>query len=86
MKFEVGLCHDSGDAWDIAWCPRGGLVKSLEEGEALEEGIIGILAGAFSDGSISVFAVPHPKSVGKGKAKKTVKTYSASFALVSNSR
>lgn len=82
LKFELGLCHEAGDAWGIAWCPRGGLVESVREGEAMEEGIMGIIGGAFTDGSISLFAVPHPNSVGKGEAKKTAKLYSMSSSPI----
>ena len=54
-------------------------MDSTEEGETLEEDVMGIIAGAFTDGSISLFAVPHPRSVGKGKGKKAAKLHSPSF-------
>ena len=57
-------------------------MDSTDEGEALEEGVLGILAGAFTDGSISIFAVPHPHTVGKGKTSKAAK-YSTSTHLLS---
>lgn len=61
IKMVMGLCVEEGDAWEVKWCPRGG---NGEEGMHAdgEEGAarLGILAGAFADGSVSLFAVPDP--------------------------
>lgn len=86
---EMGVCIEEGDAWEIKWCPRGG--NGEEEGMQVdgEEGCgrLGILAGAFADGSISLFAVPDPvkareeKGVAEGEV---LYSKSMSSALGSN--
>lgn len=62
MQLELGLCISAGDAWEIKWCPRGGQTDAADAMEVDDEenGRLGILAGAFADGSVSLFAVPHP--------------------------
>lgn len=60
MVFEYGLCHNLGQAFTIAWCPKGGQVDP-DDMEVDESESLGIIAGSFSDGSVSLFAVPHPR-------------------------
>lgn len=71
MKFELGLCISIGDAFSLKWCPKGGEVDGEAEVEEEKLERLGILGGTFTDGSISLFMVPHPRSVGNGKAKKS---------------
>jgi len=59
MLREFSLCHHSGEAIELAWCPRGG--------EPSPEAVnLGILAGAFSDGSISLFEIPLSSTANQG--------------------
>ena len=62
MRREYSLCHDSGEAIELAWCPRGGEAAEGEEGDGDGESL-GILAGAFSDGTVSLFEAPLPGRV-----------------------
>lgn len=61
----MGICIDVGEAWDLKWCPLGGAEKGKDEMEVEEEEgeRLGVLAGAFTDGSISFFVVPHPQAI-----------------------
>lgn len=77
MGLVMGLCIDElGDALEIKWCPKGGedegqsgeqmdVDQDGQTGEsvgpAAREGRLGLLAGAFSDGSVAVFDVPAPQ-------------------------
>jgi transcription factor C subunit 6 len=64
MSLHLGICIDVGEAWDLKWCPLGGSEKG-EDGMEVEEeeGRLGLLAGAFTDGSISFFVVPNPEAL-----------------------
>ncbi|GAA5820381.1 hypothetical protein JCM11251_005603 [Rhodosporidiobolus azoricus] len=76
MKFEMGLClNDEGEAWELGWCPLGGVASSHSSplaGNGMDvdnlasrgEGkLVGVLGGAFEDGSIGFFAVEEPEIV-----------------------
>ncbi|SPO30078.1 uncharacterized protein UTRI_05917 [Ustilago trichophora] len=70
-QLEMVICHEAGAAYKLAWCPIGHdfLDADLKDNE--KEGRLrrlGLLAGCFADGSVSVFSVPHPDAVQtKGK-------------------
>ncbi|EST08345.1 WD40-repeat-containing domain protein [Kalmanozyma brasiliensis GHG001] len=53
-KLEMIVCHEAGAAFKLAWCPAG------HDYAADESRRLGILAGCFADGSVSIFSVPHP--------------------------
>ena len=70
MKFEFGLCIESGDAWDIKWCPKGGQILEEDIINLELEEKMGIIGGVFTDGSVSLFVVPSVEQVqqsSKGK-------------------
>ncbi|ORY81743.1 WD40-repeat-containing domain protein [Leucosporidium creatinivorum] len=70
MKMVMGLCIEEGDAWEVKWCPRGGSgEEDAMQVDGEENGRLGILAGAFADGSVSLFAVPDPKKAGAEEGK-----------------
>lgn len=82
-KIEMVICHEAGTAFKLAWCPLGHDHIDTETGKDGHEGTkmqrLGLLAGCFADGSVSVFSVPHPESVptaegatGKGTATEPV--------------
>lgn len=48
---EMNICVDSGTAFKLAWCPGG---HDFRDGG----GRLGLLAGVFEDGSVSIFSVP----------------------------
>ncbi|KAI1307348.1 hypothetical protein EDD11_004495 [Mortierella claussenii] len=59
----LALCilHSYGAVLDLKWCPTGGL---MEAGPAEDDlGRLGILAAAFSDGTIRIFSIPDPDSL-----------------------
>ncbi|SGY21577.1 BQ5605_C016g08254 [Microbotryum silenes-dioicae] len=71
MNFEMALCVDQGDAWELKWCPRGGDRTKLMDHDETEESL-GLLGGVFEDGSLAVFTVPNP--VEARKQHKMMKT------------
>ncbi|GAK67062.1 uncharacterized protein PAN0_016c5288 [Moesziomyces antarcticus] len=61
-RLEMVICHEAGAAFKLAWCPVGhDHANGAHEGRRL-----GLLAGCFADGSVSVFSVPHPDSLQSG--------------------
>ncbi|KZT09673.1 uncharacterized protein LAESUDRAFT_810652 [Laetiporus sulphureus 93-53] len=66
MRCEMVLCIDSGPAFELKWCPlpSNDPVQSPEV-TAREHSArkLGILAGTFEDGSLSLYVVPDPASV-----------------------
>ncbi|TFK36417.1 hypothetical protein BDQ12DRAFT_686864 [Crucibulum laeve] len=60
MRCEMVLCVDAGPAHELKWCP-------LPSHDAMsvpkEPRKLGILAGSFEDGSLSIYAVPDPADV-----------------------
>ncbi|CDW98508.1 hypothetical protein [Sporisorium scitamineum] len=66
-RLEMVLCHEAGAAFKLAWCPIGHDFVDSKEGDTPRR--LGLLAGCFADGSLSVFSVPHPDFV-RGKGSK----------------
>ncbi|KAF9124944.1 hypothetical protein BGW39_007775 [Mortierella sp. 14UC] len=59
----LALCilHSYGAVFDLKWCPTGGRMDAgASDGDLTR---LGILAAAFSDGTIRVFSVPEPRSL-----------------------
>ncbi|KAG1890876.1 hypothetical protein F4604DRAFT_1888594 [Suillus subluteus] len=63
MKCEMVLCLESGPAFEIKWCP----LPSHDQWDEIHMGKhprkLGLLAGTFEDGSLSVYVVPDPEDV-----------------------
>ncbi|KAF8650654.1 hypothetical protein AX16_005134 [Volvariella volvacea WC 439] len=55
MKFEMVICIDSGPAYELKWCP---LPSHDLETDSRRPRKLGILAGTFEDGSLSIYAIP----------------------------
>ncbi|KAI8598374.1 hypothetical protein EDD21DRAFT_382653 [Dissophora ornata] len=55
------ILHHYGAVLDLKWCPTGGLMKADSNGGSLAR--LGVLAGAFNDGTIRIFNVPDPSSL-----------------------
>ncbi|KAL5529271.1 hypothetical protein ACEPAG_5256 [Sanghuangporus baumii] len=63
MACELVLCIDCGTAQEIKWCP----LPSHDSWADLQPGGVrklGLLAGTFEDGSLSLFSVPDPEDLG----------------------
>ncbi|TDL27316.1 hypothetical protein BD410DRAFT_818788 [Rickenella mellea] len=56
---EMILCIDSGPAYELKWCPLP-TNDSWSDPHSIPRKL-GILAGAFEDGSMSIYAVPDPQ-------------------------
>ncbi|PWN51189.1 hypothetical protein IE53DRAFT_60848 [Violaceomyces palustris] len=99
-KLEMNICVDVGTARRLEWCRVGHDYR--EEKEVGAEGLVarrlGLLAGVFTDGSLSIFSVPNPEDVrtrlrseakareekGQTKAKSKAKRMATSSATNSN--
>lgn len=57
MEMVMLLCVEIGEAMSVQWCPKGGN-DWCPPGNKL-----GILAGVFTDGTVSLFAIPEPDIV-----------------------
>ncbi|KZT71332.1 hypothetical protein DAEQUDRAFT_707212 [Daedalea quercina L-15889] len=63
MRCEMVICIESGPAFELKWCP-------LPANDPVEDTVhntrpkkLGILAGTFEDGSLSLYTVPDPASL-----------------------
>lgn len=63
LTFELGLCIKIGEASDLQWCPKGGEIDANGMESDPVDNRLGLLAGSFTDGSISILLVPHPDSL-----------------------
>ncbi|KAK3810381.1 MAG: hypothetical protein J3Q66DRAFT_66054 [Benniella sp.] len=62
-SLDLCILHSYGAVFDLKWCPTGGYMEA--GGAPGDLARLGILAGAFSDGSIRVFSIPDPDSLRK---------------------
>ncbi|KAJ3576235.1 hypothetical protein NP233_g555 [Leucocoprinus birnbaumii] len=60
MKCEMVLCHESGPAHDLKWCPLPSHDPYLDLTRPRK---LGILGGTFEDGSLAIFVVPQPEDL-----------------------
>ncbi|KXN81270.1 Transcription factor tau subunit sfc6 [Leucoagaricus sp. SymC.cos] len=60
MECEMVVCHDSGPAHDLKWCP---LPSHDPYSDRSRPRKLGLLAGTFEDGSLSIYVVPLPEDV-----------------------
>ncbi|KAF8967306.1 hypothetical protein BDZ97DRAFT_1903428 [Flammula alnicola] len=60
MKCEMVVCLDTGPAYELKWCP---LPSHDLKDEKKPHKKLGLLAGTFEDGSLSIFAIPDPSDV-----------------------
>ncbi|XP_068243490.1 uncharacterized protein [Palaemon carinicauda] len=65
-QFQLGIAHNYGSIWALAWCPSG--IYNLSQSDKLDSESdlqkIGLLAAACSDGTVRVFVVPNPAQLG----------------------
>nr|XP_022326317.1 uncharacterized protein LOC111126165 [Crassostrea virginica]XP_022326325.1 uncharacterized protein LOC111126165 [Crassostrea virginica]XP_022326335.1 uncharacterized protein LOC111126165 [Crassostrea virginica] len=62
---EFCLSHGFGVIYQLCWCPSNAWEKCQKEDSESPELLprLGLLAGAFSDGNVHIFSVPHPESL-----------------------
>ncbi|CCM00487.1 uncharacterized protein FIBRA_02521 [Fibroporia radiculosa] len=65
MQCEMVLCVDCGPAFELKWCPlpSNDFHETRNHKDKFSSPKLGILAGTFEDGSLSLFAVPDPASL-----------------------
>lgn len=59
LECDMVLCHESGPAYELKWCPLPSHDTLSEEKDGMRQ--LGLLAGTFEDGSMSIYAVPDPE-------------------------
>ncbi|KIY46871.1 hypothetical protein FISHEDRAFT_46417 [Fistulina hepatica ATCC 64428] len=64
---EIVICMDSGPAFDLKWCPLP-THDSISDASHGKPRKLGLLAGVFEDGSLSIFTVPEPADFEAGGA------------------
>ena len=64
---DLGLAHDYGRVWSLAWCPSG----------CYDDERLGLLAAACSDGTIRLFTIPQPMTL--SNASRYVKLFGFLF-------
>ncbi|XP_016324770.1 general transcription factor 3C polypeptide 2-like isoform X2 [Sinocyclocheilus anshuiensis] len=57
------LAIDDGCIWNIRWCPAGVWELPSTSRKAPQMPRLGVLAAAFSNGSIGVYSLPHPEAL-----------------------
>ncbi|KDR73824.1 hypothetical protein GALMADRAFT_72049 [Galerina marginata CBS 339.88] len=73
VKCEMVLCLDTGPAYELKWCPLPShdIVNDSNNGQRKK---LGLLAGTFEDGSLSVFVVPDPGDVISADSTNSLKS------------
>ncbi|KAJ7600867.1 WD40-repeat-containing domain protein [Mycena floridula] len=61
LTCEMVICHNSGPAQDLKWCPLPS--DDSLKGRGSKPRKLGLLAGTFEDGSFSIYAVPEPSDL-----------------------
>lgn len=55
MKLEMGICSDYGEAWKLAWVPRGGCEEKVSSSELVDRDcLIGLVCRALEKERSSV--------------------------------
>ena len=61
-SFEYGIAHEFGKSWSLQWAPSGN--RRAGDGDNLDR--LGILAAAFSDGTVRIFSACLPGQLPDG--------------------
>ncbi|KAF8550445.1 hypothetical protein OG21DRAFT_1446590 [Imleria badia] len=61
VRCEMVLCLESGPAQEIKWCPLP--AHDQVRAQCTNPRKLGILAGTFEDGSLSIYVVPDPEDI-----------------------
>lgn len=91
VQCEMILCLEDGPAQEIKWCPLPAhdAARNLGGNGVLGPSKLGILAGAFGDGSVTIFTVPDPSYVRNAQANgehDTSPTFGTTRPLLSGSK
>ena len=84
-RMALALAHDGGLTWHCQWCPDAALAdnpasSSSSGGDTLPR--LGLLAAALGDGSLRVWAVPHPAAAAQLRPQGRAASEAASGLLV----
>ncbi|KZT23993.1 hypothetical protein NEOLEDRAFT_1170475 [Neolentinus lepideus HHB14362 ss-1] len=61
MKCELVVCIESGPAHELKWCPLPAHDSFQQKCDATRK--LGLLAGTFDDGSMSIYVIPDPDDI-----------------------
>lgn len=65
-RLVLGIAHDAGVTWHCRWCPtRAATDMEAPALGAVPPSRLGLLAAALGDGSLRVWAVPHPRLISR---------------------
>ncbi|KAI4893402.1 hypothetical protein NFI96_033624 [Prochilodus magdalenae] len=65
-----GIAMDEGCIWSLKWCPSGAWEMPTTDRKAPHMPRLGLIAAAFSNGTIAVYSLPHPKALISQKQAK----------------
>ncbi|KAH9833074.1 uncharacterized protein C8Q71DRAFT_713586 [Rhodofomes roseus] len=63
MRCEMVVCIESGPAFELKWCPLPSNDPAEEIAVPTRPRKLGVLAGTFEDGSLSLYTIPDPASL-----------------------
>ncbi|TFY64676.1 hypothetical protein EVJ58_g2459 [Rhodofomes roseus] len=63
MRCEMVVCIESGPAFELKWCPLPSNDPAEEIADPTRPRKLGVLAGTFEDGSLSLYTIPDPASL-----------------------
>ncbi|KAH7924733.1 hypothetical protein BV22DRAFT_1195685 [Leucogyrophana mollusca] len=75
MTCEMVLCLDGGPAHEVKWCPLPAHDERRQSKSGPEPRKLGLLAGTFEDGSLSIYAVPDPVDVTPRSQESSLPVY-----------
>ncbi|XP_058658185.1 general transcription factor 3C polypeptide 2 [Ammospiza caudacuta] len=67
-RLAYAIAADHGCVWDMKFCPSGAWEPPTAARVHPEMSRLGLLAAAFSDGRVVVYALPHPEALLRAKA------------------
>ncbi|KAH9930681.1 uncharacterized protein B0H18DRAFT_1083768 [Fomitopsis serialis] len=62
MRCEMVICIESGPAFELKWCPLPAN-DAVDEANPTQPRKLGVIAGTFEDGSLSLYTIPDPASL-----------------------
>ncbi|XP_036437078.1 general transcription factor 3C polypeptide 2 [Colossoma macropomum] len=62
-QLAYALAIDEGCIWNLKWCPAGAWELPTTDRKAPHLPRLGLIAAAFSNGTIAVYSLPHPKAL-----------------------
>ncbi|XP_066532194.1 general transcription factor 3C polypeptide 2 [Hoplias malabaricus] len=62
-QLAYALAVDDGCIWDMKWCPAGAWELPNTDKKTFQMPRLGLIAAAFSNGTIAVYSLPHPEAL-----------------------